>query len=362
MKIKQLFNILLFTLTASFLFACGGGASGPGQSGSAGAGLKQASQEDVKRALHNVNNPADKESSVLGKKIAETKGDITYGVPDDHPHGSALTVIALTPYEQGFKVFFHPLLDNDPEHICGGAYVVQSGKILSFSIADDQAEYANDNNDMGYIETGAGKSCGDYEKDTVWVVNGDLINGFDPLQPYTFILTSAGGVYYDDLAKIDISINDKTDNTKTDKNYLGGKSGESVTKIAYQRGYPSKKFAFNATITPYEKGFRVLAKASDSQMCFAVDSHVYQDGAVHEIETIDDSWYEYFSDDTVDPNGYVESGFFSSCDDLPVDTTYVVKASRVGFNPKRPYSVKLGSVEVNPDIEERQVFEIKPNK
>jgi len=367
MKVKQIFITTLFTLAVSLLVACGGGATGGNNSsGSSGnAGKKQASQKEVQHALKNLSNPADKKTSILGKKIAETKGDITYGLP----RGIDSMVIALTPYEQGFKVFFHSLIEDDPEkddeheHVCGGAFVVQNGKVLYFRIADNQAEYVNDNSNFsykGYVESGFFDSCGHYDKDTVWVVNAGYFNGFDPLQPYTFILTSVGSVKYDDLAKIDISIEGKTDNTKTDKNYLGKKTGESVTKKAYQRAYPAKKFAFNATITPYERGFRILAESSDAQMCF-VKSEVYQDGAVYDIGVIDDSWYKYFSEDRLG-SGYVESGFFSSCEDLPVDTTFVVNASSVGFNPKRPYSVKLGSVEINPETEERQVFEIKPNK
>ena len=352
-----------------FLVACGGGpAGGGGQGGGSSNGFKrQASQEDVKRALGSVSNTADKENSVLGKRVAETKGDIIYGVPDNHPHGSAMTVVALTPYEQGFKVFFHPLLDNDPSHICGQGFVVQDGKILSISmIADNIAIYTNDNSSRlpykGYVESGVTDSCSDYDKDTVWVVNGAYLTGFDPSQPYTFILTGFSGVDYDDLAKIDISINNKTDQTKANLNYLGKKRGETVTKTGYKRGHPSKKFAFNATITPYDKGFKVFVPKNDSQMCFSINSYVYQDGARYEIETAADSWYEYFADNALSHEGYVESGFYDSCSELPVDTTYVVEASRVGFNPKRPYTVKLGDVKKDPDTKQRQAFEIKPSK
>ncbi len=371
MKINPFFNILILIFSAFFFVACGGGATGgpgaPGQGGS-GGGVKQASQEDVKRALENVINPADKKSSILGKKIADTKGDIFYGVPENHPHGSAMMAVALTPYEQGFKVFFHQLLKDDPAHVCDSGYVVQKGQVIAFNrIADEQRIYVNNGGSSGnfykgYIESGVTDSCGDYDKDTVWVVPADYLNGFDPSQPYTLIIDGVSGVDYDDLVKIEVSFNDKTDKTQPNAKYLGKKIGEGVTQIAYQRDYPSKKFGFNATITPYEKGFRILATSSDAQMCFGVDSEVYQDGARYEIETVADSWYEYFADNSGSPDGYIESGFFDSCTDLPLDTTVVIKSSRVGFNPKRPYTVKLGSVEIDPRTDERQSFEIKPQK
>ena len=102
---------------------------------------------------------------------------------------------------------------------------------------------------------------------------------------------------------------------------------------------------------------------TDSQMCFGLDSDVYQDGVRYEIETTADSWYEYYENEPeYDYDAYVESGFFDSCSELPVDTTYVVEASRVGFDPKRPYTVKLGDVIINPDTDERQAFDIKPKK
>ena len=74
MKTKSIFNIFLFTVTASFFVACGGGGPGGGAGSGASNGFKeQASQEEVKRALGNVNNPADKKTSVLGKRVAATK-------------------------------------------------------------------------------------------------------------------------------------------------------------------------------------------------------------------------------------------------------------------------------------------------
>ena len=369
MKIKPIFTILLFTITAFFFVACGGvGEPGGAGSGASNGFKRQASQEEVKRALGNVNNPADKETSVLGKRVAATKGDIIYGIPENYPQGSATLVITLTPYEQGFKLFFHPLLVNDPQHVCSFGYVVQNGRVLSINkIADNRAQYVNENTNYnyykGYVESGVFDNCADYDKDTVWVINGGYINGFDPLAPYTFILRGIASVYYDDLAKIDISINDKTDNTKVDLKYLGKKLGDVVTKPAYRRAYPSKEFAFNATITPYEKGFKVkaLVPRTNSRMCFG-DSDVYQDGTRYEIGIIGDSWYEYFADDSAYPDGYVESGFFNACAKLPVDTTYVVEASRVGFNPKKPYTVKLGRVNIDPVTKERQAFDIKPQQ
>ncbi len=372
MKLKPLFQLSILSLSMLFLVACGGGSTGGGQGGGASSGVKkQASQDEVKRALRNVNNPADKETSVLGKRIAETKGDISYGLPG----GIDSMVFALTPYEQGFKVFFHSLLSDRPkddqEHVCDEGFVVQNGNVFSMGrIADNQNEFANDNSSeapylyKGYIESGVTDSCSHYNKDTVWVVSADYIEGFNPLQPYTFILTGVSSVHYDDLGMIDISINGKKDNTKTDLKYLGEKRGESVTKTGYKRGYPSKEFAFNATITPYDKGFRVFVPRNDSQMCFSIDSDVYQDGARYEIGIISDSWYSFFASANNDNAGYVESGFYDSCSELPVDTTYVVKASNVGFNPKRPYTVKLGGVKKDPftDTRQRQAFEIKPSK
>ena len=350
MKIKQALNKLTFALIALFFVACGNDPAGSG-------GLKQASQGDVKRALKGIDNPADKKSSVLGKKIADTKGDIIYGLP----RGIDSMVIALTPYEHGFKVFFHSLIEDNPEHVCGFGYVVQNGKVLSISsIADNIDDYTNEYSGSphfykGYIESGVAEDCTDYDEDTVWVVNAGFINGFDPLQPYTVIFTAVGSDPYDDLAKIDISIDGKTDKTKTDKNYLGKKTGSGVTKIGHTYGD-----TINATITPYEKGFRIFVKAGDVQTCF-INDHVYQDGAVYDMKFIYDSWYEYFGDDTDHHyHGYIESGYFDSCTEFPVDTTIVVEAARVGFDPKRPYTVKLNSVVVDAETEERKPFEITP--
>ena len=372
MKTKSIFNIFLFAVTASFLVACGGGGSGSGSGGGTGSGSgssngykEQASQEEVKKALDDIDNPADKKNSVLGKKVAETKGDIIYGVPENHPHGSATMVVAVTPYEQGFKVFFHSLLDDDPEHMCSKGYVVQKGQVMSFGrIADNQYEFVNDNRGThykGYVESGVSDSCGDYDKDTVWVVAAPYISGFDPLEPYTFII-HVSAADYDDIVRIDVSIDDKTDETKVNLKYLGKELSGAVTKPAYESAYPSKKLAFNATITPYEKGFKVFVPKTDSQMCFSIDSAVYQDGFKYEMGVTADSWYEYYENEPDDYDAYVESGFFDSCSDLPVDTTYVVEAVRVGFDPEKPYTVKLGSVNIDPDTDKRQAFDIKPKK
>lgn len=138
---------------------------------------------------------------------------------------------------------------------------------------------------------------------------------------------------------------------------LGSVIGNPVTKKGYSGFGSKRKLSISVTITPYQKGFKVLFEpVSKHSIC----------GAEYVIQGAKQQEFDYVADDikgfTQLPKfykGYIVYGANTWCGDYQVTTEWAVFADKVGFNPNQPYKVQFGSRVVDEKGQE-QVFEINP--
>lgn len=134
---------------------------------------------------------------------------------------------------------------------------------------------------------------------------------------------------------------------------LGSKLIGAVTKNGYDY---NGNLEVVATVTPYQKGFKILFNPVNNPFICTVLNYVVQGSNQMEIGSIADTEADYNKYDYY--NGYVESGLFNSCGYYAVDTVWVVFSDDVGFNPRSPYQVILDDITSNGFS--AQVFDVTP--
>jgi len=120
---------------------------------------------------------------------------------------------------------------------------------------------------------------------------------------------------------------------------LGDKNGDAVIIEGYD--YNGIK-EVSATITPYERGLKILFTPVSSAFICSVSNYIIQSGSQLQFGSIADTKAKY--DEYSFYNGYVESGAFDSCATYQVDTTWILFSSKIGFNSDRNYQVTLDDV------------------
>ena len=120
---------------------------------------------------------------------------------------------------------------------------------------------------------------------------------------------------------------------------LGSKNGDAVSMDGYD--YNGNK-EVSVTISPYEKGLKILFSPVSSVFICSVSNYIIQSGSQHKFGSIADTKAEY--DEYSFYNGYVESGSFDSCGTYQVDTTWVLFSTKIGFIADRNYEVTLDDV------------------
>lgn len=120
---------------------------------------------------------------------------------------------------------------------------------------------------------------------------------------------------------------------------VGTQMGDSVTTAGYD--YNQDKVVA-ATVTPYQKGFKILFQPLSSHFICSVSNYVIQGGNQKDFDLIADSKSDFENYNFY--NGYIESGAFDSCGYYVVDTVWVIYSDKLGFNPNDAYQVRLDDV------------------
>tara|TARA_Y100000031_G_scaffold154033_1_gene200656 strand:+ start:76 stop:627 length:552 start_codon:yes stop_codon:yes gene_type:complete len=154
---------------------------------------------------------------------------------------------------------------------------------------------------------------------------------------------------------------DSSEEDQEESAEIGSQMGNAVTK----NGYDYSKHVVTATVTPYQRGFKVLFSPVSEHFVCATDDYVIQNRNQYLFERIADTKSDYAEgsrgrSDYYD--GYIESGAFDGCGYYQVDTTWVIIANRIGIDSNTSYQVVLDDVETGGYGSTPETFNITPSQ